>query len=93
MSDETTETKTLQAWFNGYELIAATSAAEAAEILRHPTSEMPDYEGDEEMIEGEGWKVMDPGEVVLDEDGPTDQTFGDAVREAGKPSWLWSCEP
>jgi hypothetical protein len=87
---ETHETK-LSAWWNGYEVVVASSEEEARDI----TGALEWNKGkDEDMRDGDGWKVLPDDKVVLDEDGkPTKETFGDLVQKLGKPGHLYSCEP
>jgi len=78
----------LQAWCNGYEVVAATSEAEAGEVLRRAGMAC-----DDEDLEGDGWEVLDDAKELRDEDGKlTGETVGQAVAKAGKPMHLWSCE-
>lgn len=86
----------LQAWCNGYEVIAATSEAEAIDVLLHPRSKgAPQYDGaDEDEVEGDGWQVLAEDKPILEEDGtPSGETVGDALRACnGVPGYLWSID-
>lgn len=82
----------LQAWWNGYEVVAAHSEEEARDVL-HESGKTGGPQYDEEDLDGDGWQALNDEHHVKDEDGnDLDETIGDQVRKAGKPSHLWSCE-
>jgi len=84
-----TDEKRLQAWHNGYEVVAATSEEEAREVLRATGM----YEDDNEVLDGDGWSTLDETKPMLDEDGKRiGEIVGDVVRESPEPRHLWSCE-
>lgn len=77
----------LKAWSNGYEVVAAESAEQAVEVLRATGM----YAGDEEALEGDGWKELASDKFLHEEDGKrTDETVGDVVRESNEPRHIWS---
>ncbi len=83
----------LQAWSNGYEVVAAQSEKHARQVLLAAADNGgPDY--DIEDINGDGWHVLSDDMNMLDEDSKTlDETVGDIVRRKGRPGHLWSIEP
>jgi hypothetical protein len=79
---------TLKAFFNGYDVVAATNEDEAREQVRQFG-----FYDDEEDLDGDGWEVLDNAAPVRDEKGkPIGRTVGDEVCDLGKPGYLWSCE-
>ena len=84
----------LRAWCNGYEVVAAHSAEEAAQVLLAGCEGGPQYSAEDvEEVEGDGWTMLPDDKFIVDEDHkPTKETVGDAVRTKGVPGFLWSVE-
>lgn len=77
----------LRAWWSGYDVVAATSEAEARGVITQSTG----LDGEE--ADGEGWQVLPSDTQLMSERGaPLGETVGDAVSAAGKPSYLWATE-
>lgn len=81
----------LQAWSNGYEVVAARSEDEARNVCGEwlTANRMDD---DEDTIDGDGWRALDPSRVVKDDDGSEVGTVASIVAEADFPRHLWSVE-
>jgi hypothetical protein len=87
----------LQAWCckEMGEVVAAHSAREAREVLMRSDIHglgPGDYAGHEKDLADACWSVLSDEKPILEEDGGTHQTVGEAVAELGKPGPLWSFE-
>lgn len=97
-SDEATERtepmSNLQAWCNGYEVVAASSEEEARDVLRRGGDGGPSAGAySEEDLDGDGWETLPDDKQILDEEGkPIGKTVGDEVKAKGRAGHLWSCE-
>jgi hypothetical protein len=80
----------LNAWSNGYEVVAATSEEEARALLKTwlTANRMDD---DEDTVDGDGWIKLRPTMMIRDEDdGSASGTVATILAESSEPRHLWS---
>ena len=82
------ELQALQAWCNGYDIVAARNQVEAREVMRQRPC-MASYSDDK--LDGDGWRTLDP-KMVVREDGADLGTVASFVAESPEPRWMCSIE-
>lgn len=83
--EENGMTERLQAWCNGYDVVAAHSSQEAESVL----VEQQKFDPDE--VEGDGWEVFPDDKEIADDDGGHFK-IGDVLNESTEPRHLFSMD-
>lgn len=85
----------LQAWCNGYDVVAALDIDGARGLLSEhykKTEGLTDVEELEDAVDGDGIRRLEPTQPVTDDDGTKIGTVQSILDESPEPRHLWSCD-
>lgn len=80
----------LNAYTNGYEVVAAHSPEEARAVLKSWLTERG-ADDDDDAVEGDGWRKLDPSKTITDDDGENPESIAAILDASPEPRHLWSC--
>lgn len=82
----------LNAWSNGYEVVAATSEAHAREVLVAWMKSENIIATDDDEIDGDGWRPLSLERIVGNDCGDPPQLLASILAESPEPRHLWSVD-
>lgn len=81
----------LNAYTNGYEVVAAHSPEEARAVLKSWLTERG-ADDDDDAVEGDGWRRVDPTSRVSGDDGEDFVSVQSMLDESPEPRHLWGVD-